>query len=389
MNPSIKSLNANLAELENIKGVTEHEIATELEKLQNADDKAEPCLEWKYETLAFSFCENSNDRQDGWGTYFGPLIVGVTKDGQKVEYPSILQVDELTINYWKRRAKNARNPLLRARYTGLIWDMNKQITGISPDIKFATDCVSNLMKIIKKHLYKFEIDVVHKLERSLSISLSINKPNLVLRIKKVILEFESNITDDSKAGLWGTSFDLLIEKRKIDLTENEENAIIQGLEERLQKLRSFDPWKCEKAAERLARYYRSKGLNEEVARVIGDLGAAFESAAIKAEPLVAISYLEHIYQIYLQYNLKSAVERVSKDIRGLGPKVRDSMRLISHEMKIPQQKFDQFVDQFVKGEMGQSLKLIAVHFIPEKGKIQVQLTELAKSAPFVVNKASS
>ncbi|MEJ2744910.1 MAG: DUF4209 domain-containing protein, partial [bacterium] len=82
--------------------------------------------------MAFTFCENYPDQKGGWGTYFGPKTAGQTKDGKMVEYPSLTQVDQETISYWQQRAESVSNPLLKARYAGLLWDLSKASIGVKP-----------------------------------------------------------------------------------------------------------------------------------------------------------------------------------------------------------------------------------------------------------------
>ena len=186
---------------------------------------------------------------------------------------------------------------MQARYAGLVWDLSVKTTDKKPHYSVAAIYCEALLKIAQDKIHKYDVDIVQKLERALSIAISINNKELITRTQENILEYERFVAEDSKPGLWGFSFDLLIGSKKNSLSEKEEREIIETLEARLHRLKDGEPWLCEKAAERLARYYRSKGLKEECSRVIKTLGLAFERAASKAAPLTASSWLEHMHQI--------------------------------------------------------------------------------------------
>src|SRR6266850_1343440 len=96
MNPSKQKLDEKLAELELVSGVSEHEIESALLALRVADSEESSCKEWQYEVLAFSFREHLLNGTKGMGTYFGPMMVSKTEDGNTVESPSIQQIDEET-----------------------------------------------------------------------------------------------------------------------------------------------------------------------------------------------------------------------------------------------------------------------------------------------------
>jgi len=250
---------------------------------------------------------------------------------------------------------------------------------MSPGINCAIDCIQALLEIAEKRLHKSGKDIVQKLKRALSISLSINHAELIQRATRVILDYEGSIAGESKRGLFGFSFDLLVGNRKIALAKDEEDAIIKDLENRFSALEHSDPWLSEMVAERLAKYYRSKKHLEEVERVITSLGRTFEIAASNAEPLVAYARLERMHGIYLKFNLRDQAEHLSKAIRDIGPKVLNGMTSFSSKIEIPADEFDRYIEQCVQKTMEQAFTFIAIHYIPRRDEIKEQLEKLGKT----------
>ncbi len=388
MNPELSELNIKLAELEQVVGVWEHDIEASLRQLRKTSNEEEPCQEWKSELMAFSFMENYQDKKTGWGTYFGPMMTWQKGNGEVVESPSLSLVDGKMISYWDTRSKTTNNPLLKARYAGLVWDLSERTTGQKPHFSTAIATTEALLQIAEHKFHKHEVDIIRKLERALYVAISIIKTDLIDRAKKAILDYETSVAQDSKLGLWGFSFDLLIGNKKANLSTTEESSIIDELEKRLARLQGGDPWACEHAAERLARYYRTKNRENDVSRVIRLLGSEFERAASNAAPLAASSWLEHVHRIYIQYNLFTDAERVTKALRIVGPKIQGNMKTVSHKVEIPPQEFESYIEQIIAGDVEESFVRIAVNYIPKKEEIKKQLTDLAKKAPlsFLIKK---
>jgi len=381
MNPSKEALDAELVKLENESGMEEYEIRGRLSALREDDSDCEPCKEWRYEMDAFHFSENYGDAENEWGTYFGPTFIQETQDGM-ICTPDIKSFDKDTISYWSRRASATNNPRMKARYAGLVWDFSEKVSGERAGYQTAQTYVGALLKIVPGGYYHYDVDVIPKLKRALSVAISLNKPTLIEEAKSAILQYENGVAVDGKPGLWGFSFDLLVGNEKVSLTDGEEREIIRVLEERMGRLkRGGDHWRCEMAAERLIRYYGLKEKEADRIRVVKTLGAAFEEAARTVNPLLASSWLEHIYPVYLQYGLRSEAEEVARRIYELGPEARSNMQSVSLELEFDKRQLEEHVESMVQGSLGEVLSRIAMQYIPNREEVEEQLRDLARSNP--------
>jgi hypothetical protein len=387
MNPSKDALDEKLIALETLIDVSEYDIKLELGLLRdNNNEEMEPCQEWIYEIMAFSFYENAANHNSGWGTYFGPMMTAPEKDGRMMESPSIQRVNAKVISYWTQRFQSTSNSLMQARYAGLVYDFTQKVTGEKPHHyhSVATTYCQALLKVAKERNHDNEVDIIQKLERALFIATSFKKQELITTAKEIILDYERFIAEDSKPNLWGFSFDLLIDNKKVVLSTDEEKGVIECLEDRLNRLKDGEPWICKKAAERLARYYRSKGLQEECSRVVRTLGKSFESASSSADSLTASSLLEHMHQVYTQFNFVDDAERLLKIIRELGAGVRNEMKAISDEIKISLDEIEVYVEQILDGNLDETLTRIAINYIPRRNEIEKQLYDRSRIDPISI-----
>jgi|APSaa5957512622_1039677.scaffolds.fasta_scaffold10569_2 hypothetical protein len=339
------------------------------------------------EAMAFDFVQNYQNKETSWGTYYGPMMVWNNDDGTATESPSIKLVSQEILKYWKERSKQAEHPILKLRYADLVWDFSKHITEKSPHFSLAHTIIDNTIAIATQGRHKYETDVITKLERALLVALSINNPERVEKLRDTIIQYEDSIAEDTKPGLWGFTFDLLLKNKKIPISEEIKQKIIQDLEDRLSKLsdtsnkNNIDPWAAEAAALRLAGYYRILNQKESIRNVLLKFGTAFEVASEDASALQASAWLQRVHSVYIDYGLREEAEKIAIKLKEIGPKVNEEMKPISHEMKISHEDMQKYINSIIDDDLESTFVRIAIHYIPKKDQVENQLKDLAQKAP--------
>jgi hypothetical protein len=250
------------------------------------------------ETLAFGFSEDYHDEAIGWGTYFGPMMVSKYEDGKQFEYPSINQITPEIIKYWETRAKESIHPILTARYSGLVFDFSKKILGKKSTFETVTIYIKALIDIATGDLCNVPTQTFSKLERALNLSISINNVHLTRDVKSAIINYETLITEDSKPGLWGYSFDLCLMNKKVQLTDAEEQDIINELNNKFERFTissGIDLWGAENAAKRLMIYYHQNKQSPQLKKIIDAFATATKIQVKSSEAMQAVHLLEKIY----------------------------------------------------------------------------------------------
>jgi len=357
---------------------SEHLISSKINKITEEDQSSEAIAE----RTAFGFCEDYHDKQNGWGTYYGPMMVWVGDDGKAYESPSISLVTKDIIEHWRTRSKNTSNPVMKARYTGLIWDLSETAIGVKPDYKIAIDYVNALLDITDNNLCEHSTEIITKITRAYKVASGLNNSDLIEKCIESAIKLEDRISEDDKASLWGFCFDLFVLSKSSNLSEVQEKKLVEDLESRLIRVcKDHSPWICESAGIPLATYYRSKGMNDDVTRVIDVVGRCFEESCEGIAPMQASSWLQHVHDVYISFNMKENAERVSKKISEIGPDVVESMQEFSHSMEIPKEKLDAYLDSMTSGGIEMTFNRIAVEFLPKKDQVEQQVLELAKYHP--------
>lgn len=336
------------------------------------------------EMIAFGFAENYQDSDTGWGTYYGPMLVMPNKEGQMVESPSIKLVDAEMLSYWSERANQARHPILKARYADIVWDFSRRVTRSTGDPSMARIAVVAYIDSTQKHLNKHDFDIAKKLNRALSLALSINDEALVQKVKETIISSEAYIAANGNIKNRGFSYDLLIEQHRISLTEDEKHQIIASLEQWLSIVSDaanqelFDPFASEEAALRLAKYYRKINDQNKMREALLKYRDAFLEPSKTASSLVASSWLQKIYTTFRQFSLLKEADEIAVQLRKIGAKSKDEMVTITGEMKISKEQLNSFIDDITEGEMEDALSRIASHFFLNKNEVEGRVKEIAK-----------
>lgn len=263
----------------NLKRFYFHDVIGGINQLPESERKKPECF---YESLAFTLVANGNDTE--WGSYYGPHFYGKKDDGTPVSIPAYSDISNDSVLYWERRAQEAKNPLLKARYCGLVWDFKKRVCNdCYPNWLFET-YVNSLLEVANGDYEPHDVITVVVLER-LS-SLAGKNPNYQENIKAAFVRFDNERTaDDNAARLWGALLGFVIKNKGVFSFE-EEGTFVLKHEDRLKRLSNANnknPWAAKEQATILAEYYKSRQRPEDVKRVLsgrgrqGDRSLAYQS----------------------------------------------------------------------------------------------------------------
>lgn len=340
------------------------------------------------EQFAFSVVPDYPQRVTGWGSYYRPMMTGNKDDGSPFEWPSVAELNADIVSYWERRLGEAHHPLLRARYADLLWDLSKLVTGKPCDVRIAWQAIDFAIQAVELGAYKYPTQAIERLERALAISLSVGHDQRTTHARDAMIRLEDKIADDDHAGLWGFCFDNLVENNKVPLEDDQRSKIISDLEQRLSRLydrcrqdSSPDPFTVEAVATRLAKYYRRVNSASDVRRVLTTYRNAFVSAAEKAEPMVAQTWLKKVYEVLFQHGLKEEALGIEPLLRDYGKRSLEDMKTVSAEVAIPKKELTRFLASMTAGSLEECLTRLAVQFLPDPKRTEKQILEMAKRAP--------
>lgn len=361
---------------------SEYDVSAALQTFRKNQEEAghDTPSELLAESMAFDFCEDYHHEETGWGTYYGPMMVG-----KEFEHPSIQLVTSDILEYWQARSKEAIHPLLCLRYADLVWDFSLKIRERTADICCAQIVVDSSVELATKQLFERVTNVRDKLERSLSIALSINDKERVKCLATAIIALEDNAAEIGKLGTWGFGFDLLIENKKVPLSEDQERKVIDQLETYLAQAATLsgdsgyplDHFAAQRAAVRLARYYDRNKKCDDVRRVLSLYAAAVKAIAKKAMAMLGVSWLREVYDVLVQYGVKDEADSVAVLMRELGRDIRKEMASTTHTIEFSKEEVAAYIASMMSGTEDEVVARICQTFIPDSNKIEQRIHDMA------------
>jgi lysyl-tRNA synthetase class 1 len=375
----------------------EVEVADALRAARNGQgDLADE--DWKgfvAERSAFFFLESRN-KESVWGTYFAPMMSAKKEDGTDFFSPDIKDLDAGTVTHWEERARASANVVMRARYSDLVWDLKRLITGQRPDPEYARIAIDSYVKAADGKLYPMEVFGVQWLGRALDLSLSINDSDRTKRVVEFMFEFYDRVAKPQFMGTWLFLFDNLYGEKFI--SPEQESRIVANLEAMLSKTSAttssetgvyatLDPWGAEAAAQRLAQHYHRRNDKPDAERVIKAYGSAFEFMAGQANSMMAMAWLQPVIERYEQEGLKAEAEQAQLLSAEKGKNIGADLKQVSVMVELTQEEQEElanFVEQLVGGnDLGAALGRIAAFFTPKVKDERKLLEQLRVDAPLM------
>ncbi|MDO8261054.1 MAG: hypothetical protein Q7T50_06200, partial [Candidatus Magasanikbacteria bacterium] len=294
------------------------------------------------------------------------------------------------IEYWKVRATTSKHPFLINRYADLVVDFEQRTNDGKFDYVMAQKVVDSTMQICNQSL-EDGLGCKQKLKRALFLSTLINDGQRLEDIKQNIIDTEQKFAEDDKPGLWGYGFEWLVldSQQEKTLTTAHKKTLIGDLEDRLKRLmNSANPsaWNVECAVSLLAKYYSKTGDESKVEIVLSQLEQAYrKNLYANSDGLLVVNYLEKLSDVYLLYAhfsfAKKAIKRIKQEMSNLSKHTSFNLKKFSVDMDIKKADIDAVLcsafGEKREYKLGQTIKHIAVTYVPRKDKMEKELKEFS------------
>lgn len=374
------------------KRFDEHAFASALRALYPPRESGEEIpFELQAESIAFDLVEDYRNDNYSWGTYFGPMWVSSDGKGNVTEAPSIQFITKEVLEYWEKRIDETVNPILKARYAGLVWDFKEKQTGEKPNFEICKKYINALIEIGKGDYHGVEIYTYTKLKQALKWAIASKDTELINDAKNILIVYEKANAKDTLPGTWGQSMKWLMKNPKI-FTANEELGIVTDLQERLERLKAmdidgvdkekFDPWSIEHNALLLVDYFKKKGDKVKEKEYLDEIRDSINKVLPGAAAMQKTAWLEKIYQLYVNHQFKEEAEAILKEITKHGEAAVEEMGKIEVPFEIPKDKLNEYLELMTTGSFEQVVLRFVSQHIPNKEYNKKHLLEIAKNTPF-------
>jgi len=326
------------------KGFDDHDV---IAALQSVDEEEKTKPSYAFETLAFRLVPSSHDNP--WGFYFGPQFTYADANGTPIYSPAFDEITVDAIDYWIKRCNDSVNPLLKMRYSGLVWDFEQKIAHRGHPKDLYRVYVDSMLKVCNEDYCSHPVITTNTLERLFIVAKG-QEADLA-STKAVYASFESKHADDDSVRYWASQFLLMIEYKK-HFTQPERERLVAMHEARLTRLSApnnegrVNPWLVQSQGDLLAKYYNTIQDKENGKRVLRIVEKAFLNEDEFMSPMQLLGNLQQVHQTYLHYGFTEEASRLSTILQKLGEKAKEEMQPYSYEFEIPKEVYQQADSMF-------------------------------------------
>lgn len=343
-----------------------------------------------YEAMAFGF--SGNDRKNKWGTYYGPRVTFKRKDnGEEAYSPDIKDITEEMMAHWEHRCSIVKNPILKARYTGLVLEFKKKLFGKGPDYKYIKLAhVLSLLDIVDKDYCQYETVAFDLAERALFLAISFK--NSGLQEMAVNVYYNAHLrhsNDDMSPGVWGRIFQSLIKHRTcfgkyeqalIDEQLARYDRIHRLAIEKGDKTDSFVHVLCEQA-ELLADYYHSIGKKELIEPYLDGILEAIKTSIAYKGGMWGQNMIQQLQHRYRKYGFDQKANQLFVELQDLGEMTLGELKATEFRIPLDSEMIKAFLDEALKGSNWEVLQNFLFQYLPKLEDEKKRLKDKAEQAP--------
>lgn len=286
------------------------------------------------------------------------------------------------IEYWKERAKQTKNPLLKFRYTGLVWDYEKEIIAKEssyeaikkPNIEAAIECMNSFLKInihISMSLIRNAIDK----------SISIGNTDLIKATVNAMIKYVDN-TIESKDYCVSESLKFVVDRKNnvdeqiiFELVEMAESLYLEYLNQYqntdsiLTHKDKISYGRIEGLALALATYY-CKNKKEKVEKIFSELRLLIIKHSDNEPSSRIVCKLNELRTKCIDFNVKSIVDLLNEDIHDYANRGTSGVEQLQITQEISNDMINRYFEPLMSGNVDNVITRFIDNYIPNVSAIR-------------------
>lgn len=331
-----------------------------VERAREIGDKdTERKLIWEYQLFRFvtktEFAKPERDRR------FYPMMSGTTKSGQIVNFPEIKDFKEDSIAYFKKRANETGNPVLKARYADFVWDLEKD--PVSGKIAVASHLGS--VEDFYKKTWFFRLQDVF--DRCVYLAmLKVVGQDELREIKKRLLDYIERTIQDGHHRFCIELIDAFLAIKKENVTQEECKKVLTNTNQCIKYFQAQRDLHLQRSfLERLEKI-AGKCNQTDLARRAKEQQAQTHVADAKLHEtkenfLAAASCYEDTLKVFQQLGDKRKIKFYKTKLMEANRKSTGQFKKISTDVRISSDKIKQFTDIILSApDLVQALSRLSV-----------------------------
>lgn len=365
------------------------EVSAAISSLPKDNPDSKICA---FEELAFDFAEDCYG--NSWGTYYGPQWTFTNKvTGEDIYVPDIKDVTGETITYWEQRVNEAINPLLKMRYSGMVFEFKKKLLNLEPDyrtVKIAH--IKSLIDVVDGDYCKYETNSLEYGERALELSIRIKNKELQQQsVKSYYSAHKRCSANDMQPGIWGMIFHSLIKHR--ECFEEYETALV---EEQLNRYERLKKQSMEYGSQTdryvhvlsdqidlLSDYYHLRGDNIMIEPLLDTLLDAIKKSISLRGGMWGQGMIQRLQNRYRKFGFDKRANQLYVAMRDLGSMTLSELKTTEFTVPLEKERMEAFFNEAFSGTKREALLYFLVQYLPRIDEEKKILQEKAEQSPLL------
>lgn len=331
---------------------------------------------FKREWMAMYFLPNDPHSSEHWGTHFGPTSVLQNSDGQWTESPSIQSVDVATLDYWMKRAVEAKHPELRSRYADLAWDLGHKVDGYKRPIEALRVAVDGYLEAARTVTESKVYERMDSASRAMDLATQVSDTARIEEVVNCILSLAAE-TDEVRA--WRFAGASLLGNAKLRVSEEQQEQVVAAM------VRHSDvelepegilPFQGGEISLDLAEHYWVTNEREAAQALARRYSQACLPTCREAMAMMACGWLTKLENLLTRYELKDDAREVAVLLEERSAGIRENMATTEHRQEIDMRPFNELIDKMLDRTMAEAMAVYWQEFLPSLKSVE----ELAKSS---------
>jgi len=354
------------------------------EKYEKSDEK-EKLENMRREILIFDLSTHNSPKKR-----FDSMMSGTTDKGEEWKYPDLEKdFPKEAIEYYKNRAKVTQNPILKARYSDVIWELDKNSNYAHLAVRAYLDCCSIYFT------NEWDHELTDSLDRAITIASMINDQNLIVESLRKHYEFIKQLVEKRRFRYLLEIIESILNRERkvrvqidyeylISIIESAISDYAQNVTDSFHLQRSF--------MELLVKIWQIRKNEEEYRKIKVRIAESFiEEAEWKkvnypSGNMVAASFYEKAMQAYMDLGgFPEKVEELKTKIQEVNAAaLKTEYKIISTEVKIPREKIDEYLKRYKGRETTEVFQIMSLdkNLIPSYEESKNQAIKQAKQFIF-------
>lgn len=353
------------------------------------NNDAQRVQEMKWEILLFNlrYLDNLSERKNT-GRRFAPLV----EYTNGTVFPDIRAFTDNQLNYYKKRTDETSNPIHRARYNDIVWELRKEHVFARKAIDAYLDCVDIYYK------NDWQNEIADSLVRAAELSIILNDTKAVKIVKEQLLYWIQTLAKAGKFRYCIELIDVLIVMKKFMSTGDLKFAVDISTSAVAFYGKVKDGYNLERAfLELIVRLMICLKKPEEAFKARVQIAESFVREGdwklinYPSGDLVAVSFYEQAAFAFRKLGLTNEVEKLLKRVKEHSIKAESSFKEIRVAVTIPQDPVENYIQSFNPLDLSAALEKISLEdfFIPDVKNIRSELEQQkGKSLAFVIPRVS-